>query len=502
MGCCCCEGLLSKLHYILKSTHCLLYTVRNTAIKQIQGILTSTVYQQSRNLSNLSYLLPSIYKMSRLGNDPSGDTNNNNNNNSPSRSGGGNGGLATLLNQPIVMDIGTGSIKAGFAGGSKPKVLVGTKIGRPKHTRVMPGGALEQQQQQQETASSIFVGSKLDEHRGAFLLDYPMHHGHVVRGGWNAMEHILEHVYSKAHLNAKADDHPLLLTESPLNPRANREQMAQLFFETFTTPALFVAPPAILSLYASGRTTGVVLDVGEGLTHCIPVYEGYALPHSISRSDIAGRDVTRQLQLLLRRTGVAFTTTAESDFVKKMKEDVCFVTPKSTSPTSNTSTSNNTSNVSGDAVEAAKTLDNNSTTSSSPYQLPDGHVIHISSERYQAPEILFNPMLIGSEEPGVADALLFSIQKSDLDLRATLYSQIVLAGGSTCIPGFGERLLAELRTKVPANTRLRISAPPERMYSAWTGGSILASLATFKNMWVTKSEWDECGSSILHRGGL
>jgi len=322
-----------------------------------------------------------------------------------------------------------------------------------------------------------------------------------------------KHVYTKVNLNATASEHPLLLTESPFNPKANREQMAQLFFETFSAPALFVSPPAVLSLYASGRTTGVVLDVGEGLTHCIPVYEGYALVHSISRSDIGGRDVTKQLQLSLRKSGIAFTTTAESDLVKKMKEEICFITSNknNNNNNNNTSTSNGTESAkismeinpsSTTTATAAATTTTTTTTTSAPYQLPDGHVIQISSERYQAPEILFHPMLIGSEEPSVTDALFYSIQKSDLDLRQTLYSQIVLAGGSTCIPGFGERLLTELRGKAPAHTRLRISAPPERMYSAWTGGSILASLATFKNMWVTKSEWDEYGSSILHRGSL
>jgi centractin len=92
--------------------------------------------------------------------------------------------------------------------------------------------------------------------------------------------------------------------------------------------------------------------------------------------------------------------------------------------------------------------------------------------------------------------------KSDLDLRPTLFSQIVLAGGSTCISGFGDRLLAEVRGKAPSQTRIRISAPPERIHSAWAGGSILASLATFKNMWVTRSEYEEYGKEILHRSGM
>lgn len=396
-----------------------------------------------------------------------------------SGSSGKGGGSAVLLNQPIVVDTGTATTKAGFAGGSKPKVVVGTKVGRAKHMRIMPGGALEQEQQ---GPSSVFVGQKLDEHRGAFVLDYPMDKGHVVDGGWDSMERIWEHVYSKPNLNAKMDEHPILLTEAPLNPRHNRERTAEIFFETQRTPALFFSPPAVLSLYASGRTTGVVMDVGEGVTHCVPVYEGHALPHSISRSDVAGRDVTKHMQLLLRRSGLAFTTTAESDLVKTMKEEACYV---ALSPEKAES---------GERDQASSTK--------AEYQLPDGETVSLSAERYRAPEVLFNPTLIGSEEAGVADALVNSIMKSDLDLRPTLFSQIVLSGGSTLTPGFGDRLLSEVRTRAPSHTRIRISAPPERIHSAWVGGSILASLATFKNMWVTRAEYEEYGNSILHRGGL
>jgi len=388
---------------------------------------------------------------------------------------------AALLNQPIVMDVGTCTTKAGFAGGSKPKVLVGTKVGRAKHMRIMPGGALEQELASNSN-TSCFVGSKLDEHRGAFLVDYPMEKGYVVDGQWDAMERVWEHIYSKSNLNAKMDEHPVLLTEAPLNPKPNREQTAEIFFETYRAPALFFSPPAVLSLYASGRTTGVVLDVGEGLTHCIPIYEGYALPHSICRSDVAGRDVTMDLQLLLRKSGLAFTTTAESDLVKTMKEQICFVSPKALQEN-----------------DMSTDLEKNSKTK---YQLPDGQAVEVSSERYRAPEILFNPSLIGSEETGVADTLVKSIMKSDMDLRPTLFTQIVLAGGSSCTPGFGDRLLADVRAKAPSHTRIRISAPPERIHSAWVGGSILASLATFKNMWATRSDYEEYGSNLLHRDSL
>lgn len=420
--------------------------------------------------------------------------------NIPSSSAGGGGAAssaaAAMLNQPIVIDCGTSSMKAGFAGGTKPKVTIGTKVGRSKHQRVMPGGALEGEEQRTSGKSrsksggavtSYFVGRKLDEHRGAFLLEHPMERGRVVDGGWDAMELLWEHVYSKSNLNAKMDEHPVLLTEPPHNPTSHREQLAEVFFETFRSPALFVAPPAVLSLYASGRTTGVVLDVGEGVTHCIPVYEGYALPHSIVRSDLAGSDVTKRLQLLMRKSGLAFSTTAEADFCGAMKEEVCYVSSVPAREDGDYDAGSGKNAGSGKAAQ---------------YQLPDGQVVDLANERQRAPEILFNPSLIGSEEKPVHDVLLASILKSDMDLRSTLFSNIVLSGGTTLLPGLGDRLLHEVRGRAPERTRIRISAPPERRESAWVGGSILASLATFKNMWVGRGEYEEYGSSILHRGSL
>jgi len=268
------------------------------------------------------------------------------------------------------------------------------------------------------------------------------------------------------------------MTEAPLNPRRNRDQIAEIFFESIRAPALFFSPPSVLSLYASGRTTGVVLDVGDGVTHAVPVYEGFALPHSVTRSDVAGRDVTKNLQLQLRRAGLSFTTTAEADLAKTLKEEMCYLTQ--------------TPLVDDAAEKESKTQ----------YQLPDGQTVTLSTERFQAPNVLFDPSLVGSEEPGAADVLVNSIMKSDIDLRSKLFSQIVLAGGSTLTSGFGDRMLYEVRSRSPAHTRIRISAPPERLHSCYVGGSILASLATFKSMWVSRSEYEEHGSSIIHRREL
>ncbi|KAJ1432237.1 actin-related protein 87C [Ochromonadaceae sp. CCMP2298] len=366
-------------------------------------------------------------------------------------------------NQPIVIDNGTGVLKAGFAGADKPRIVFRSCVGRTKHSRVMPGGALE--------GTDIFIGSKVEEHRGALKLSYPMESGIVQN--WTDMEKIWSYVYSRDNLNVVSEDHAVLLTEAPLNPFSNREKAAEIFFEALNAPALFCSIQAILSLYASGRTTGVVMDSGDGVTHVVPVYEGFALPHAVKRIDVAGRSITNYLQILLRRSGRAFTTSSELEIVRQIKEKCCVV--------------------------AFNPVEQEKQATFFPYQLPDGTVLNMGPESFRAPEVLFHPELIGSESPGVHDCLVTSIMQTDIDLRRLLFGQIVLAGGSTMFGGFGDRLLNEIRkhSLSPADMKIRIAAPPERLFSTWIGGSILASLSTFKSMWISKADYLEHGSRIL-----
>lgn len=376
----------------------------------------------------------------------------------------GNDFAEVIANQPVVIDNGSGIMKAGFAGEESVKCAFPSYVGRPKHTRVMAGAA----------EGSIFIGNKAEEIRGILSLKYPMSHGIVEH--WDDMELIWRHVYSE--MKVIAEEHPVLLTEAPLNPRKNREKAAEIFFETFGAPALFISAQAILSLYASGRTTGVVLDCGDGVTHAVPVYEGFALPHAVMRSDIAGRDVTDHLSTLLRRSGHVFHTSAEREIVRKIKEKECYLSQHPQKDEQN---------------------DHDKTSPQHQYKLPDGSTISLGAERFRAPEILFNPTLIGLEYPGIHELLAQSINRADMDLRQTLFSSIVLSGGSTMFEKFGDRLLSDLRKLAPKDIKIRISAPPERKFTTWIGGSILASLATFKKMWVSKEEFEEDGCSILHR---
>uniref|UniRef100_A0A0X3P7P7 Alpha-centractin n=2 Tax=Schistocephalus solidus TaxID=70667 RepID=A0A0X3P7P7_SCHSO len=366
-----------------------------------------------------------------------------------------------IMNQPVVVDLGTGVLKAGFAGDQTPKYHFPNFIGRPKHVRVM-AGAIE---------GDDFIGPRAEEHRGLLSIRYPVEHG-IVRD-WSDMERIWSYLYSKDQLMVNSEEHPVLLTEPPLNPKHNREKMAEMLFETFCVPALYISMQAVLSLYASGRITGVVLDSGDGVTHAVPIYEGYALPHSIERTDLAGRDVTRYLRLLLRKEGTDLHTTAEFEIVRQIKERACFIS------------------LSPGKVEAVD--------AQASYPLPDGSTLEIGPARFKAPELLFRPDLIGEEFFGIHQVLAYSIQKSDMDLRRLMYEHIVLSGGSTLFKGFGARLILEMKRLAPKDAKLRISAPHERLYSTWIGGSILASLDTFKRMWISKRDYETEGAQILHR---
>ena len=367
----------------------------------------------------------------------------------------------------IVLDNGTGISKNGYSGEDQPRSVFPTVIGKPKYGHIMP--------EVKDYSREWYIGEEAMELKGLMQLRFPIEHGIV--DDWPSMERIWHYTFY-TDLRVDPSEHPVLLTEAPLNPRSNREKMAEIMFETFNVPALYIATQAILSLYASGRTTGCVLDIGDGVSHIVPIFEGFALSHAIQRIDLAGRDVTNYLQRLLRQKGYNFSSSAEKEIVRDVKEKLCYVALD---------------------PERELILSKKISGMDKSYMLPDGEVIDVGIERFLAPESFFNPSVLGKELDPLDDVLVDAINECDVDLRRELFSNIVLSGGSTMFPGIKERLAKEIKELIPDSVDVRILSPPERMYSVWIGGSILSSLKTFSKMWITRREYKELGPGVIHR---
>ncbi|XP_075695770.1 actin, cytoplasmic-like [Rhinoderma darwinii] len=359
----------------------------------------------------------------------------------------------------VIFDNGSGLCKAGIAGDVTPKSVFTSVVGRSRVRSSMFG--IEQKE--------CYIGDDAQSRRGVLTLTYPVERGIIT--SWDGIEKIWTYVYDR-ELRLKASDRPVLLTEVPLNPLQNREKMAEIMFEGFNVPGMYIALQATLTLYSSGTTTGMFVNSGDGVTHMVPVYEGYSMPHAVARLDVAGRDVTECLMRLLLEIGHTFVSSAEREIARDIKEHLCYVQwePK-------------------ENLREARNV----------YCLPDGNTVSLGSQLFRAPEILFAPANIGIEAPGMHELLYRSIMKCPIDVRKDLYNNIVLSGGTTLFPGLNERISQEMEFLVPNGVTVKTILPENRQYSVWIGASIISSLSVFRDLWVTSSDYKEIGSAALHK---
>eukprot|EP00761_Pharyngomonas_kirbyi_P013952 gb/GECH01013982.1/.p1 GENE.gb/GECH01013982.1/~~gb/GECH01013982.1/.p1 ORF type:complete len:379 (+),score=51.10 gb/GECH01013982.1/:1-1137(+) len=365
-------------------------------------------------------------------------------------------------NSRIVIDNGSGVLKAGFSGEDAPQVVIPAMVGRPRHHATMAPTGLTKE---------VYVGNEAQEKRGVLDINYPIADGII--HSWEDMELLWSYVFYH-ELGVNPEDAPVLVTEAAMNPKKNREHMAALMFEAFDVPALFVSIQAVLALYSMGRTTGVMFDAGDGVTHIVPIWEGYPNPYGVQRVNLAGRHLTEFMRKLLMIRGHGFVTPAEREIVRNIKERLCYVSLDY----------DHDIKVYPEQVEE--------------YTLPDGQMIDVGHERFKCPEALFEPMLVGKEDDPVQQLVVNSIEKCDIDIRKTLYRNIVLSGGTTMLTNFAERLKYEIQDITGPGASVQVHDPLERKYSVWIGGSILSSLPTFSGMWVTRDEYEETGPRIIN----
>ncbi|XP_067106099.1 actin-like protein 7A [Osmerus mordax] len=359
--------------------------------------------------------------------------------------------LPVKCTKSVILDLGTWSLKAGFAGDPRPCCEVPSLVEREPRRRVYKMG---------------FVGKGTAEEPKV----NPLHKGVVT--DWDALEKLLRHIFD-TELHVPIEEHAILLSDPPLSPTSNRERFAEFMFETLSTPAMHIAQQSVLSVYSYGKTTGLVVDCGHGSSHVVPVYNGYQLPGETGRVDYGGQSLNTYLTSLFQNTRQ--TVSGSCGFNDKLLDDIkrksCYV-PVDT----------NTDRSPGQ-VE---------------YSLPDGTTLTLDEEKYLCPEALFQPSLLGSVEPGLPTLIMNSVNRCDIQLKSDILQNILVCGGSTMFRGFPERLQWEMDHLVPMSSAT-VVAVPERQNAVWLGGSILASLDSFQSLWVQRQDYEERGAFVIYQ---
>ncbi|KAL6754689.1 actin-related protein [Haematococcus lacustris] len=368
-----------------------------------------------------------------------------------------------------ICDNGTGVVKAGFAGDTQPRVVFPCTVARSSGSR------------------DVLIGGDAAACHGSLTLNYPMANGIVQN--WADMELVWSHTWSQ--LGIEPGSSYVLLTDAALNPVANRKRVVETMLEQYGFQGVNLQVQAVLTLYGHGVQSGVVMDSGDGVSHAVAVVDGYAYSHLTQRLAIAGRHITEHLMDLLIQRGVALHRTADLDLVRCLKEQACYVAP----------------NLQQELKVARET-----TAVTQSYSLPDGRVIKLGMERFQAPEALFQPGLLDKEQPGVADMVFNVINECDMDTRPVLYKNVIISGGSTMFPGFATRMEAELRQLyslrenilgVAAASRVRLHASPNRQHLVFMGASVLGDMMQGQpDFWISRADWEEDPHRALAKCGL
>ena len=361
-----------------------------------------------------------------------------------------------------VIDNGSGFIKAGFSGESAPRFYFPTIVG---HTKV------EGVYVSDEKKESI-IGNEAQQKFGILDINYPIQEGKIVN--WDEMTKIWFHTFF-SELQIAPEEYNIFLTESPFNSREDREKITEIMFETFNCPCMYLSNQSVLSAYSIGKSTGCVIDCGDGSTNFSPIFEGLLCRNGVTHIPIAGKEIFENLFKLLSVNN-NIESKMQKESLKKVKENLCYISE------------DYNSEINGNVNE-------------SEYELPDKSKIKIGKEKFQACECLFNPKEFGYNCKSLQEQFMETIKLSDMDIREFMFANIIFNGGSTLFKGFKQRADKEIKeiSKDYYQGKKKVHFYPEAKYMSWIGGSILTSLSNFENLWVTKNDYKEIGTSIVHR---
>jgi actin-related protein 3 len=391
----------------------------------------------------------------------------------------------------VVLDCGTGYTKMGLAGNVEPSLTIPTAVTYDAVTSKSSSKVTGLED------LDFSIGHEALANAATSSVSYPIKQGMV--NNWDHMERFYQQCILK-YMRVDPEQHAFILTEPPLNPPENREYTAEIMFETFGVPGLYIGVQAVLALYAGfaavdkptkrgGSLTGTVVDSGDGVTHIIPVADGYVIASNIKSIPIAGRDITSFVQQLLRERGEPVPPDMSLDVARQIKERHCYI-----------------------ASDIAKEF-------SKHHEQPDKYVkqytgvnpktgreftVDVGYERFLGPEVFFNPEIYSASYtmplPTVIDQC---IQTCPLDCRRPLYGNIVLSGGSTMFKDFGRRVQRDMKRLVDARTPsaanpvdVHVVSHATQSYAVWFGGSVLGMMPEFGQACHTKAEYEEVGPSI------
>ena len=360
----------------------------------------------------------------------------------------------------VVIDAGSGLVKAGFGGEDGPRSIFNSIVGTPKQMGLMVGMELQER----------YVGDDAISKYEIMNFSYPIKRGEVT--DWDKFENLM-HYLLYSEMKVVPEEVSILITESPRTSRENREKLTEILFETFNVKRLHIANSSMVGLFSYGKTSGLIVDSGFNITSTVPIYEGYPLSHASIRINIGGEDLSKNLLSMIQdNLEETYVDIKGRILADDIKEKLGYLLLNQDD---------------GDDVKDVT------------YELPDGKKIELSNELYKANEILFNPDEEVKKENGLLslkNMVIDSINKCDNEIKSDIKENICLTGGTTLLKNFPEKLKNELSDS-SEGTNFNLSAEQERLFSTWIGGSIVSSLDNFQFMWVNKKEYNDNGKNLL-----